>query len=580
MVAMNVVSDVEKSLDVPLSPVGPLAVPVEETLKWNLTFEDFAAEAAFVKNRRRRLEREVALLGKISTVAFLVTLAVSSSFTLNDAIRAPSLNTASLFAGVFAWILIVALVGWSRHVSDSVFEVSVVCILAVATFMSYCADPRYLRQFVGFEPGTIADEAAFHVNDAGAILAMLNILCASHLCLPLRWIVLLPLEIFNVVVYASLMLMRISRDSESSGLTNLCLLISLTFALSRGKRLVEIKERADVVKLISEKVHRCKSEHRLSHAEELLKSQQPRLPEQKADSASIASTTETGCVFQDVTDWNAIVGIGLRERWLIRASELMVHVDERLGEGGFGVVVGGKYLGAQVAVKFAWKANEIRHDSSRLISLLNELRILRHVRHPSIVGFIGACIDTASNDLGLVLEKVNGTSLDVFMTDVMECPEETVTERGSLIGDIGSAVRYLHSRNPCIIHGDLKDTNIIVSDVGMGDGSTKLICKILDFGLSRIVTRHAKALGGSRKWVAPEVLRGGIPSPAADVFAFGKIMMFIMTGRLLDETENREQLSMHQGAMMNYLLPAVEACLEADLDRRPSICRVLELLGF
>jgi len=56
--------------------------------------------------------------------------------------------------------------------------------------------------------------------------------------------------------------------------------------------------------------------------------------------------------------------------------------------------------------------------------------------------------------------------------------------------------------------------------------------KILDFGLSRVMTRHARPLGGTRRWMAPELIlrKRCLSLPAADVYSVGCLIYFIATG--------------------------------------------------
>jgi len=102
-----------------------------------------------------------------------------------------------------------------------------------------------------------------------------------------------------------------------------------------------------------------------------------------------------------------------------------------------------------------------------------------------------------------------------------------------MILDLLSAVWYLHEQKPLIVHGDLKATNLMVeiqvADVG-GDLVPHL--KLLDLGLSRIRGRRPCSMGGTEKWIAPEVCDlGKNAATSADMYSVGCIMFFILTGR-------------------------------------------------
>ncbi|CAK0904783.1 unnamed protein product [Prorocentrum cordatum] len=130
--------------------------------------------------------------------------------------------------------------------------------------------------------------------------------------------------------------------------------------------------------------------------------------------------------------------------------------------------------------------------SSCLPQLCNELRALRRVRHPNIVFLYGACMDVDSNKLCLVLEFVDGVPLGAFCT-----APATSSARSLVVFDVLNALRYLHSMHPS------KDSNILVEERRSGSGRSSYRAKLLDFGLSRLVTRNARPLGGTLRWMAP-----------------------------------------------------------------------------
>uniref|UniRef100_A0A7S1M0L5 Protein kinase domain-containing protein n=1 Tax=Alexandrium catenella TaxID=2925 RepID=A0A7S1M0L5_ALECA len=256
------------------------------------------------------------------------------------------------------------------------------------------------------------------------------------------------------------------------------------------------------------------------------------------DETSLPTTTRTGNVFAEFhalknkedckgllqQKLQDIIEIGASEGWLFGTKDLELEPEKVLGVGGYGVVVAAKLHGADVAVKlpkFATTSGTIRH----MISMANELRILRKVRHPSVVMFHGACIDTDLCELCLVSELVQGTQMDKFICPPPMPPGEAV--RHKLIYDVCGAIRYLHAQEPPIIHGDLKPANVMVERRQSG-----VRAKILDFGLSRVQTKNAMPLGGTPQWKAPEVIRhdDGMPAPSADVFSFGLLAYFAVTG--------------------------------------------------
>lgn len=75
----------------------------------------------------------------------------------------------------------------------------------------------------------------------------------------------------------------------------------------------------------------------------------------------------------------------------------------------------------------------------------------------------------------LVMEYMDHGSLhDILHNETMVLEGETLLP---ILRDISQGIRFLHSANPQVIHGDLKAQNILVD--------TRFRAKVADFGLSQ-----------------------------------------------------------------------------------------------
>jgi serine/threonine protein kinase len=83
------------------------------------------------------------------------------------------------------------------------------------------------------------------------------------------------------------------------------------------------------------------------------------------------------------------------------------------------------------------------------------------------------------------------------------------------------------------LHRDVKPENLFVTDAG---GEQDFV-KVLDFGIVRRQNDDAKnltqtgAIAGTPAYIAPEVIRGDTITAAADVYALGAVLYFLLTGR-------------------------------------------------
>ncbi|CAK0895017.1 unnamed protein product [Prorocentrum cordatum] len=189
-------------------------------------------------------------------------------------------------------------------------------------------------------------------------------------------------------------------------------------------------------------------------------------------------------------------------------------------------------------------------------------------------------MDDALSKLCLVLERVDGVPLGAFVRGLpggRHRPVEphggaseagalasSLSARSLLVCDILNVLCYLHSRQPVIVHADLKDTNVFVEERRGRTGRTSYRAKLLDFGLSRILTRRARPLGGTPRWMAPELLSRVPPDAAADCYSFGLLAYFIVTGGLPFEGKGTDQVMRRlrggRPPRLTWPAPADELC--------------------
>ncbi|KAL7518512.1 hypothetical protein ACHAWX_003330 [Stephanocyclus meneghinianus] len=149
---------------------------------------------------------------------------------------------------------------------------------------------------------------------------------------------------------------------------------------------------------------------------------------------------------------------------------------------------------------------------SRLVKdFMTEMRHLSKLRHPCITTVMGAVIEPGSEP-SLILEYMDRGSLyDILHNDTVSFDGEVLLP---ILQDICQGLRFLHSANPSIIHGDLKSANILVD--------SKSRAKIADFGLTQ---KKKVGIVGTPFWMSPELLRGDCGNTtASDVYSFGIIL--------------------------------------------------------
>nr|CAB3447465.1 unnamed protein product [Digitaria exilis] len=161
-----------------------------------------------------------------------------------------------------------------------------------------------------------------------------------------------------------------------------------------------------------------------------------------------------------------------------------------------------------------------------------EVAVLSRVRHPNLVTLIGACPD----DFALVYEFLPNGSLENWLSFKKNMPPLTWKVRTRIIGEICSALAFIHSHKPYpIVHGDLNLANILLDVNFISKVANLGICHLLrqpDLPTTNLQRHPTKNHKGT-----PSYMDNGEFKSArelmlwSDVNSFGFIILRLLTGR-------------------------------------------------
>ena len=206
----------------------------------------------------------------------------------------------------------------------------------------------------------------------------------------------------------------------------------------------------------------------------------------------------------------------------VKFSDLY-EMKEVIGKGKFGVVNLGihRKTGQQVAIKILNKENIKTIEDKELVQI--EIGILKLCHHPNIVRLLDHLENT--DYIYIVTEYIGGGTLGQYFKK----KKFNFSERQAMIimSQLASGVKYLHQYG--IVHRDLKPDNIMITQ--QNDSG---VIKIMDFGLSKIVSPHEKMIEGygTLSYVAPEVLLRTPYNKEVDIWSLGVILFYMLSGRL------------------------------------------------
>ena len=219
------------------------------------------------------------------------------------------------------------------------------------------------------------------------------------------------------------------------------------------------------------------------------------------------------------------------------------RVVDKLGEGGMGEVYRAEdsKLGREVALKVL--PSIFADDAERMARFTREAQVLASLNHPNIAG-----IHQVEHEDGLqflVMELVEGETLaeriqrgPIPVEDALEISQQVI-----------AGLEEAHDHG--IVHRDLKPANIKITPKGQ--------VKVLDFGLAKALeddpttsgsgpavtqspTLTAQMTGagmllGTAAYMAPEQARGQVADRRADIWAFGIVLMEMLTGKTVFSAE-------------------------------------------
>ncbi|MDJ0652608.1 MAG: serine/threonine-protein kinase [Xanthomonadales bacterium] len=245
-----------------------------------------------------------------------------------------------------------------------------------------------------------------------------------------------------------------------------------------------------------------------------------------------------------------------------------LKVESQLGEGGFGVVYQAydSVLRRRVALKLA----RPERGGARNDLIIAEARRMARLRHPNILAIHGADRD---NDMaGIWCDLIEGDTLKQRIERDGPLTSHAVLQMAALLAD---ALQLIHERG--LTHGDIKPSNVMIRNNGEP--------VLMDFGAGSGVP--GEAVLGSPIVMAPELFQGDALTSASDVYSFGAMLYYALTGAYPVNADNIDQLSTKHEAgsdidfspLPGELRSLIQHCLRADAESRPSADRILGQLN-
>ncbi|XP_038989180.1 serine/threonine-protein kinase STE20-like [Phoenix dactylifera] len=270
--------------------------------------------------------------------------------------------------------------------------------------------------------------------------------------------------------------------------------------------------------------------------------------------------------------------------------------EKLIGKGGCSRVYKGCLSDdKEVAVKI------LKPSEDALRDFVSEIEIVTTLHHKNIISLIGFCFE--NNCLILVSDYLSRGSLEEVLHGEKENKHilSWATRYKVALG-VAEALDYLHdgSGTETVIHRDVKSSNILLSE----DFEPQLS----DFGLANWASAStsnltANDVAGTFGYLAPEYFMYGKVNEKVDVYAFGVVLLELLSGRkpismgcpkgeeslvmwakpILQDGEIKQLVdpcleNEYDGDQMERVTLAASLCIRRAHQSRPQIASVLKLL--
>ncbi|XP_008171475.2 ephrin type-A receptor 5 isoform X9 [Malaclemys terrapin pileata] len=199
-----------------------------------------------------------------------------------------------------------------------------------------------------------------------------------------------------------------------------------------------------------------------------------------------------------------------------------ITIERVIGAGEFGEVCSGRLkLPGKREFPVAIKTLKVGYTEKQRRDFLGEASIMGQFDHPNIIHLEG--VVTKSKPVMIVTEYMENGSLDTFLKK--NDGQFTVIQLVGMLRGIASGMKYLSDMG--YVHRDLAARNILIN--------SNLVCKVSDFGLSRVLEDDPEAAYTTRggkipiRWTAPEAIAFRKFTSASDVWSYGIVMWEVVS---------------------------------------------------
>ncbi|WP_211269509.1 serine/threonine-protein kinase [Paenibacillus glacialis] len=250
----------------------------------------------------------------------------------------------------------------------------------------------------------------------------------------------------------------------------------------------------------------------------------------------------------------------MNQRFLLLKGQIIggrYLIQQVIGSGGMSHV----YLADDLKLPGKqWAVKQCFSFPQQFTNIEDEAELLTTLSHPRLPRIVDFFPPDVKGNAYLVMDYIQGVTLEKYLSSRSGKVKIDFIIR--LAEQVLDVLEYLHQHDPPIVFRDLKPSNIMLT--------SQLELRLIDFGIARNYKQERSedtVKLGTVGFAAPEQYGSGQSDARSDLYGFGALLLYLVTGGIASEWSDRVE-SVIRRDCPNEIIPILRKCLQQSPEDR------------